>query len=238
MAATDPFAAGQLPSEFPEAQDLPSVRRLLAEQVDMQFADLRALMLLPRDDIAPNVGCNLTATAMICNQVSGFSIWFFHARYAQTLVREENGKRPLSRRRFLGFVRAYYPRATGEPRVETVAERLYETRNVLSHSLGLGDLRAAARRRQVALVKPDPPLAPDDVVDLELQRVFPLAGAPVRREGSHLMLFVPGLYWAAGQMLRAALVDQPGRCEQQATALLDALPVPVTGSSPTRSPPR
>lgn len=230
MPATDPFAAGQLPSAFPEAQHLSSVRRLLAEQVDMQFSDLRALMLLPRDDIAPNVGCNLTAAAMICNQISGFSIWFFHTRYAQTLVREEakGRKQPLSRRRFLGFVRAYYPRSTAEPRAETIAKRLYETRNLLSHSLGLGDIRTSSRKTQVGLVKPDPPLAPDDVVDLELQQVFPLAGAPVRRDGSHLRLYIPGLYWATGRMLRAALVDQPERCEKQARALLDALPVPVT----------
>jgi hypothetical protein len=38
---TDPFAAGQLPSAFAEAQPLPAVQRLLREQVDMQLADMR-----------------------------------------------------------------------------------------------------------------------------------------------------------------------------------------------------
>lgn len=229
--APDPFAAGQLPSAFPEAQSLAAVKRLLAEQVDMQFADMRALLRLPRDDVAPSVGCNITATAMVVNQISGFSVWFFHSRYAQQLVNEETRRRiPLSRRRFLGFVRAYYPRAIGEPQLRTIATRLYEIRNLLSHNLGVSDLDGSAGRREVGLVKPDPPMDPSDIVDLELQSQFPLAGVPVRRDGLSTRLYVPGLYWALGRMLRAALLDQPARCEQQAEKLLEALPVPRPGT--------
>lgn len=225
--APDPFAAGQLPSAFLEAEPLPAVQRLLAEQIDMQFADLRALLRLPRDDVAPSVGCNVTAAAMVVNQISGFSVWFFHSRYAQRLVKEEMKRRTtLSRKRFLGFVRAYYPRTIGEPQLPTIATKLYEIRNLLSHNLGISDLDMSARRREVGLVKPDPPLGPSDIVDLELRSHFPLAGVPVRRDGLTTSLYLPGLYWALGRMLRAALQDQPGRCEQQAERLLKALPVP------------
>ena len=89
----------------------------------MQFADMRALLRLPRDDVAPNVGCNLTMAATVLNHISGFSIWFFHTPYAQQLSNEEARGRgmPFSRRRFLGFVRAYYPRAIGEPQPATIA---------------------------------------------------------------------------------------------------------------------
>jgi hypothetical protein len=226
-AVADPFSKGELPSAFAEAQNLPAVQRLLAEQVDMQFADLRALLRLPNDDIAPNVGVNLTATAAILGQISGLSIWFLQNRWAQTISREEKQRRMiLSKRRFLGFVRAYYPRAAGEPDIRTIARTLYETRNLLVHNLGVTDAEAKKNRRQVFLVKPDPPLTSADVVDLETHAQYPLAGTPVRLDGRKLMLNVPGLYWALGRMLRSALADEPARCETRAEALLDALPVP------------
>jgi hypothetical protein len=226
--APDPFAGGALPSEFPEARDLPAVQTLLREQVDMQFADMRALLRLPSDDVAPGVGCNFTMGAMLFNQISGFSIWMFHNRQAQRIKTEERKKKrrdPLAGKRFKAFVRAYYPRRPGEPAISTIADKLYETRNVLSHNLGVGDMKSGSRRREVALMKPDPPLGPDDIADLEVQSFFPLAGTPVRRDGLITVLYIPGLYWAVGQMLRAALADEPQRCEEHATQLLPALPV-------------
>jgi hypothetical protein len=199
---------------------------LLAEQVDMQFADLRVLLRLPQPELAPHVGCNFTATAMIVNQISGFSVWFFHNRYAQQLEREERKRRTiLSRKRFLGFVRAYYPRVIGEPSVQTVATRLYETRNLLSHNLGVSDLDRRRRRHEIALVKPDPAVSAEDIVDLELEPVFPGVGVPIQRNGVAIVIRVPGLYWALGRMLRAAVLDQPERCEEAAARILAALPV-------------
>jgi hypothetical protein len=230
VTPTDPFEGGQLPSEFPEVQALAATQRLLREQVDMQFADMRALLRLPHEDVAPQVGCNTTLAAMVFNQISGFSVWFFHNPAAQRIkTREVREKRrvPLSGQRFKGFVRAYYPRRAGEPRVGTIADKLYEARNVLAHNLGVEDLRTG-RRRAIVLKKPDPPLAPEDVVDLELQPYFPLAGLPVQRVGLETTFYLPGLYWATGRMLRAALADQADRCEQRAKELLRALPVPAT----------
>jgi hypothetical protein len=229
--AADPFAAGQLPSQYDETQSLPAVRRLLHEQVDMQFSDLRALLRLPSDRIAPGVGCNLTAGAMIFNQISGFSIWFFHNPQAQRIIgreRKEKRKVPIAGARFEAFVRAYYPRAVGEPPVRSVAKRLYDARNLLSHNLGVGALKAGSRRREITFAKPDPPLKPEDIVDLELQAFFPAQGDAVRSIGLQTILNIPGLYWALGRMLRTALADQPDRCEQQAEQLLAALPVPRT----------
>jgi hypothetical protein len=213
---SDPFADGQLPSQYEEAQPLVAVRRLLREQVDMQFSDLRALLRLPSDQIAPKVGCNLTAAAMIFNQISGFSIWFFHNRQAQVILgreRKRKAKTPFSGQRFKGFVRAYYPRAIGEPALRSIADKLYEARNLLSHNLGVGDLKSGSRRREVAFAKPTPPLDPMDIVDLELQVVFPAQGVPVRGAGLQTVLSIPGLYWTLGRMLRAALADQPDQCE-------------------------
>jgi hypothetical protein len=106
----DPFVAGELPSQYAEVHQVPAVQRLLREQVDMQFADIRVLLRLPDVRIAPHVGCNLAATSMIFNQISGFSIWFFHNRQAQRILgreRRQHRRDPLSGQRFEAFVRAY-----------------------------------------------------------------------------------------------------------------------------------
>lgn len=132
MATRVPFAGGLLPSAYPEAADLPAVRQLLGELIDMQFQDLRVLLRLPDPALAPDVGCNFTASAMMANLISGFSIWFFHNRYARGRLEPEERKRKqaLSAKRFKGFVRAYYPRQIHEPTRETIANHLYDERAV------------------------------------------------------------------------------------------------------------
>ncbi len=69
MAA--PFPGGILPSDNPEAANQAAVRQLLSELIDMQFLDLRVLLRLPDPALAPNVGCNFTAAAMMTNLISG-----------------------------------------------------------------------------------------------------------------------------------------------------------------------
>ena len=84
----------------------------------MQFADIRVLLGLPQPAIAPHVGANFTATAMMLGQISGFSVWFFHSRSAKLIEAEAHRRRatmPLSGRRFSAFVRSYYPQAVGDP---------------------------------------------------------------------------------------------------------------------------
>ncbi len=221
------FGGGILPSQYPEAQGLPNVQQFLREQIDMQFADIRVLLRLPQASLDPNVGCNFTAAATILNQISGLSIWFFHnsaAKRIETRERKAKAKMPHSAARFKSFIRSYYPRAAGEPTVATIANHLYDTRNVLSHVLGVGDVLRTTRPRHVDIVKPDPPLEEQDVVDLERHANFPLAGVPVQRAGTRTRLYVPGLYWALGYMLRAALTDQPQRCEAAVTPALKMFP--------------
>jgi hypothetical protein len=97
------FTGGVLPSQYPEAQQLPNVRRFLAEQIDMQFADIRVLLRLPEPSIDPNVGANFTAKTAILGQISGFSIWFLHNRAAkriETRERKAKAKMPYSGARF------------------------------------------------------------------------------------------------------------------------------------------
>lgn len=221
------FVGGVLPSEYPEAQGLLNVQHFLREQVDMQFADIRVLLRLPQTELDPHVGCNFTAAAAILSQISGFSIWFFHNSAAKRIEgreRNRNARAPFSGPRFKSFVRSYYPRAIGEPTVATVANHLYDCRNVLSHVLGVGEVIRTQRPRQMDIVKPDPPLSEEDIVDLEIHASYPLAGVPVERVGSRTRLSVPGLYWALGYMLRAAITDQPERCNAAVVPALKMFP--------------
>jgi hypothetical protein len=234
VSTPDPFPGGLLPSSYPEVSELPALRRLLGELVDMQFQDLRVLLRLPDAALAPDIGCNFTACAVMTNLISGFSIWFFHNRYARGWLEpeEQRRKQALSARRFKGFVRAYYPRQMHEPTPATIARHLYDARNVLSHNLGIDDStwrtrqRRASRTRSIALVKPHIGLSAEDVVELETYATPPFAGATVMRSGLESRLFVPGLYWSLGRMLRAAIADEPNRCEASAERLLQAFPAP------------
>jgi hypothetical protein len=42
------------PSTWPQLVPYPALRRLVAHQLDMQFADLRALLRLPVDAVSPD----------------------------------------------------------------------------------------------------------------------------------------------------------------------------------------
>lgn len=131
-------------------------------------------------------------------------------------------------------MRAYYPLQIGEPTRPTVATRLYEARNLLAHNLGVDDMswrtrqQLGKRRRIISLVKPKDGLTEEDVVEHEVYTGPPFADLTVRSQGLNTRIYVPGLYWALGRMLRAALHDQPVRCEQTAST-------PPRVSSPTRS---
>ena len=146
MATPTPFAGGVLPSAYPEAAQLPAVRQLLGELIDMQFQDLRVLLRLPDPALAPNVGCNFTAGAMMTNLISGFSIWFFHNRYARSLEpAERKNKQSYSARRFKAFIRAYYPRQLQEPTVKTIANHLYDARATSSRTTSASTTRPGGR---------------------------------------------------------------------------------------------
>jgi hypothetical protein len=143
------YPGGFLPSQYPETQSLPNAKQFLSELVDMQFQDIRVLLRLPDPQIAPNVGCNFTAAAMLTNLISGFSVWFFHTPYARGKIEKEERKRKqgLSKRRFLGFVRAYYPRQLHEPTVATIATACMP-RETCSRTTSASTTRRGAREQK------------------------------------------------------------------------------------------
>ena len=67
------------PSRFPEVADRPNLRKLLAEQVDMQMDDVASTLALPRYDLGLSGGCNLALTGLLSNVISGCSVLLFEA---------------------------------------------------------------------------------------------------------------------------------------------------------------
>ena len=235
------FAGGVLPSAYPEVANLPSAKQFLSELVDMQFQDVRVLLRLPDPQIAPDIGCNFTAAAVLTNLISGFSIWFFHSQWARTAIEPTEKKQggSLSAKRFQGFIRAYFPRQPNDPTPPTIAKHLYAARNVLAHNLGIDDATwrtkvkknakkqpVKTRRQVISFSKPPTGMAEDEIVELETYATPPLAGSAIRRSGVQTTIYIPLLYWATGQMLRTALRAEPSRCDDMAAALLKAFPAP------------
>jgi hypothetical protein len=193
----------------------PSLKRLLAQQVDMLFADLRLMLRLPAPSLEPDVGMNVTAAAMMMNIISGFSVWLFQTDEAKRIEAEEakrKGQQKLSGQRFKGFVTAYWPRLDPEPEPAVVAARLYKVRNALAHALGVDDVDDP-KARSVSLRKHA--LDPQDIVDaLERNLAHPQTVPVIREEDEGVLVVnISALYWALYRMLAAAVKDKPAEIE-------------------------
>jgi hypothetical protein len=90
-------------SAAPELLDLPAVRRLLQVQVDMQVADLMAMLRLPKPYVGLTESMNLTAAAQVFGLISGMSVLLYRADYEYLKNPTDAG------RRFKGMVREYMP---------------------------------------------------------------------------------------------------------------------------------
>lgn len=103
-----PLEGGQsrpmlLPSEYSEVRRRPAIRELLRIEVDMQFADLRTLLCLPRDEPGLGAGCNLTASTLALNIVAGASVLFWESSVDAFNERGDRGQR------FKRLLEAKYP---------------------------------------------------------------------------------------------------------------------------------
>lgn len=126
-----------LPSHFEEVRDRPFLKRLLEVQVDMQLADLRALLALPKADIGLTAGCNLTTTMLLCNVIAGASTLLFESSLQAIRSRHESGAR------FKSLLEEYFPWTDADALTgREAASLLYgEMRNPLTHNFGVGKNR-------------------------------------------------------------------------------------------------
>jgi hypothetical protein len=128
------FTGGVLPSQYPEAQQLPNVRRFLAEQIDMQFADIRVLLGCRNPVSIRTLARTSPRRQRSWGKSGGFSIWFFYNRAAkriETRERKAKAKMPYSEARFDATSGMYAvnarampvlarPYTSGAPEVEAV----------------------------------------------------------------------------------------------------------------------
>jgi len=102
-----------------------SIRDFVATHVDMQFADVHAMLRLPLTDDGLNAGCNFACVSTLCGLIAGASTIF----YSQT---GSNGDR------FKGVLNDYYPWRMqpigGVSQPEAVAALYSDYRNPLAHA--------------------------------------------------------------------------------------------------------
>ena len=144
-----------VPSRYPEVQAYPYLRRLLEAQVDMQFRDVRVLLMLPRPDDGLDAGCNLTTALLLTAIAAGASVLLWDAHSGALHARGERGAR------FKATVERHYPwSADDSVTPEYGTKLLYDyTRNPLSHTLGIGKTTRLfpgipADEREIWLAKP------------------------------------------------------------------------------------
>ncbi|MGH7800245.1 MAG: hypothetical protein ACREOW_06380 [Thermodesulfobacteriota bacterium] len=206
-----------LPSEFPEVQCYPSLKRLLEAQVDMQFIDLQTLLRLPQEGLKG--GCNFTAATVLFNIIAGSSVCFYGTSEEALCNQGDRGQR------FKAILELFYP-WQGEPILkDDFIYALYKSaRNPLTHSLGLdAPPNDSTIGKQITLIKW--PLTEEQISELEVSSTRPVWAPPtiVHKKtlayGSiELAISVPTLYWGVHRMLHALFADSTHAAKADALA--------------------
>jgi hypothetical protein len=213
-------SAPVFPSEYPEVQPYPSLRRLLKTQVDMQVADLQTLLCLPREEDGLGAGCNLTAAVLAVNIAAGASVLFWKASIEALKRRGDRG------RRFTELMVAKYPWSRQDAVDAGLGTRLLwdYARNPLSHTLGIGKTHRLfpgidADEREVWLSKPRRGLNADAVRRVMSSYERPDALEPTIESGPDgYTVHVVTLAWGVARMLRDLFADEEQAANAEATA--------------------
>ena len=211
-----------LPSEFPEVQSYPNLKRLLEGQVDMQFVDLRTLLRLPQEGLEG--GCNFTVANVLFNLVAGSSVCFYDPSEEALRNRGDRG------RRFKAILEQFYP-WQGEPLPkDDFISALYDSaRNPLTHRLGLdAPPNGSSMGKQIALMKW--PLTEEQIRELEESSTRPVwvHTTVVHQKNlaygsTELAISVPALYWGVHRMLHALFADSAHAARADALAKIFSL---------------
>jgi hypothetical protein len=118
------------PSTFPEAQGYPRLQRMLAETLDLHFADVRVMLRLPKTQLP--AGCNFAIAAVLFNVIAGTSVCIYKASLKGLLDRSQRGAR------FQALLRGYFPWTPEDVPPDEGIAALYDfSRNPLAHALGV-----------------------------------------------------------------------------------------------------
>lgn len=198
-----------LPSAYPEVGPRPALRELLRVQVDMQLADLRTLLCLPRDEPGLDGGCNLTAATLAANIIAGASVLFWNSSVEALKPSGDRGER------FTGLMTTHYPWSPQDAIDAELGSKLVwdHTRNPLSHTLGVGKQAQLfpgipTEERGVWLLKPKHGLAADLAEELmsSIERPQWIAPTVIADPGGYA-IHVDTLAWGVTRMLRNLFAD-------------------------------
>lgn len=187
-------------------------------QVDMQFADLNALLQLPAKE--HEAGCNLTLANLLFALISGASVFLFDADYDYLSRRDESGSR------FKRLLTDFYPWDPADGITgESAAELLYVwARNPLTHSFGIGKAAhlfpGMPRSAERALWLKKWALSSTESDEALLGRApRPAFLTPtLTADPGGIELSVPTLTWGTVRMFRALFGDDGQRCRAEELA--------------------
>jgi hypothetical protein len=169
-------------------------RQLVEDQLDMQLADVHAMLRMPLPDV-PGLasGCNFAAVQVLLSVASGVSATLF----CHGALDERNNRGNL----FIDMLVEHYPWNQERDVVGRIygseASKLlyYVFRNPLAHVLGIVDKKQTVNNLTIAIQKN--PMEENEIVELELKQsqsvpwLFPTLISTDR----NLSLHVASLYW-------------------------------------------
>ncbi|MFH0809852.1 MAG: hypothetical protein V2A77_05220, partial [Pseudomonadota bacterium] len=168
-----------------------NLKELLETHVDMQFKDVRTMLMLPQEPCGLSAGCNLAITSILCNIIAGLSRCVFEA--------DKLGQRGIDRAQFTGLLTEFYPWQDEPLLKKDGVEILYEhTRNPLTHAFGLRE-----KPENKILVIDKSPLTYDQIIALEEPPDMNHPLTPTLKQhpdGIHIN--VATLYWGVHRMLQ------------------------------------
>lgn len=175
-------------------------RRLIFDQLDMQVADVHAMMRLPIDtDPGLQAGCNLAAAQVLLSIVSGVSTTLFKGDIL--------GSRGDRGRLFKEVLKLHYPwdqeiDVPGRRSGANAASDLYgQFRNPLVHALGVVDTDTNEEGRWFTVAKA--PMQAAELYELEMEksRQGPWLPPTVVSNGRTVTLCIRSLYWGVREMI-------------------------------------
>ena len=206
-----------------------SIRDFVAKHIDMQFADVHAMLRLPLKDDGFEAGCNFACVSTLCGLIAGASTIF----YKQT---GSNGER------FKGVLNDYYPWQLqpkgGVSQAESVATIYFDYRNPLAHAWAVSTKEVGKHPNKRVIVDGSATvlgvvkqaLTEEAVAALET----PTGPAPswltpvvVRNAAGGFDLYPHSLYWGTRRMVERLTRDRARM--QQALALFATMRTPAVG---------
>ena len=213
-----PLAAARAPE---------SIRDFIAKHIDMQFADVHAMLRLPLNDDGLKAGCNFASVATLCGLIAGASTIF----YSQSGSNAE---------RFKGVLIDYYPWRLqpkgGASQAESVAAIYADYRNPLAHAWAVSTKEVGKHPNKriimdgsakvLGVVKQA--LTEEAVAALEVSTGRApswLTPVVVRNAAGGFDLYPHSLYWGTRRMVEKLTRDRTRM--QQAVALFATLRTPT-----------